>query len=362
MATGQLNLRRTPLFETHREADARLVPFSGWEMPVEFDGIREEHVAVRTHAGMFDVSHMGQIEIEGPEAERFLQRLLTNDVSALEPGRGQYSLLLDEQGGILDDLILYRLGGDRFLAVTNAANHSADLAQFGAVSRSYDVFVRDVSAEHAMLAVQGPNARSIVSARLGIALPDRLGVLGEKVGGRAALVCGTGYTGEDGVELLISPDVAPAIWAELVDAAVVPCGLGARDTLRLEACFPLHGNDISADIDPISAGLGWACREETGFVGHEVVTRMRRDGPPRRLVPFVVEGRGIARQGDQVIRGDQEVGRVTSGTFSPSLEHGIGMAYVDAPLAEVGTELEVDVRGRRRVVRVTSKPIHSKGS
>ena len=358
MATGQLNLRRTPLFETHRESDAKLVPFSGWEMPVEFDGIMEEHVAVRTHAGMFDVSHMGQIEVEGPEAGRFLQHLLTNDVAALQPGRGQYSLLLDEEGGILDDLILYQLGGDRFLAVTNAANHEADLARFGSVSHSFDVFVRDVSADHAMLAVQGPNARSIVSARLGIELPDRMGVIGEKVGGRAALVCGTGYTGEDGVELLLSPEIVPAIWAELVDAAVVPCGLGARDTLRLEACLPLHGNDISPETDPVSAGLGWACKEATGFIGHEAVARVREEGPEQVLVPFIVEGRGIARQGDRVILEEREVGAVSSGTFSPSLEQGVGMAYVDPTLAEPGTELEVDVRGKRRVVRVTSKPIY----
>jgi len=329
-------------------------------MPVEFDGIREEHVAVRTHAGMFDVSHMGQIEVEGPQATDFLQRLLSNDVAGLEIGRGQYTLLLDEQGGVVDDLILYRLGSDRFLAVTNAANHETDLNRFGAVSHDFDVFVRDASADHAMLAVQGPNARSIVTTRLGLKLPERMGVVGEKVGGRAGIVCGTGYTGEDGVELLISPDIAPAIWSELVDAAVVPCGLGARDTLRLEACLPLHGNDISLETDPVSAGLGWACREETGFIGHEEVARIRTEGPDRKLVPFVVEGRGISRQGDRLFRGDLEVGEVTSGTYSPLLEQGIGMAYLESDLAEPGVELEADVRGKRRVVRVTSRPIYSK--
>ena len=335
-----------------------MVDFSGWEMPVQYDGIREEHVAVRTHAGMFDVSHMGRIEVEGPAALGLVMSALSNDASRLEPGQAQYSLLLDQSGGVIDDLFVYRLGGDRFLIVTNAANHQEDLVEIGSLARDLDVFVRDVSDRWAMIAVQGPNARAIVGPLLGIELPARNRVIGEKVGGRAALVCGTGYTGEDGVELLIDPDVATAIWAELLDAGVVPCGLGARDTLRLEACFHLHGNDLDRETDPITAGLGWVCRPGGGYRGSEQVERTRAEGPDRVLVPFVIEGEGIPRGGNPVLEGGRTVGEVTSGTFSPSMERGIGMAAVEAGLAGEGTAIVIDVRGKHREARVSSKPLY----
>src|SRR4051795_12731134 len=246
-------------------------------MPVTYEGIREEHSAVRTHAGMFDVSHMGEVEVEGPGALAFLQRVLSNDVAAIALGGAQYSCLCNEEGGVLDDLFTYRLGGDRYLIVTNAANHEADLAWLGRWSRGFDVAVRDVADRYAMLAVQGPHARAVLSGALGIQLAPRMHVAPAQVGRRPALVCGTGYTGEDGVELLLDPEVAPPIWAELLDAGVVPCGLGARDTLRLEACFPLHGNELTPERNPIEAGLGWCCKEETGFVGAEAIAAMRRE-------------------------------------------------------------------------------------
>jgi glycine cleavage system T protein (aminomethyltransferase) len=339
-----------------------MVPFAGWEMPVTYEGIREEHSAVRTHAGMFDVSHMGEVEIEGPGALAFLQRVLSNDVSAIDTGSAQYSCLCDEDGGVLDDLFAYRLGGDRYLLVTNSANHETDLAWLGRWSRDFDVSVRDVADRYAMLAVQGPNARGIVARTLGIELPARMRVATVRIGSRPALACGTGYTGEDGVELLIDPEVAPAIWAELLDAGVVPCGLGARDTLRLEVCFHLHGNDLTPERNPIEAGLGWCCVEATGFVGSEAIARVRRNGPTEKLVPFKVEGPGIPRPGLRVLRSGEgeSIGLVTSGTFSPSLEVGIGMAYVRADLAEPGTEVEIDVRGKRRPARIASKPLYRK--
>ena len=351
-------LRRTPLYERHAELGAKLVPFAGWEMPVTYEGIREEHSAVRTHAGMFDVSHMGEVEVEGPGAVAFLQRVLSNDVTKIEIGGAQYSCLCNEEGGVLDDLFTYRLGGDRYLIVTNSANHAADLAWLGRWSRSFDVAVRDVADRYAMLAIQGPHARAIVTAALRVELPLRMRVASLRIGGRPALACGTGYTGEDGLELLIDPEISPAIWAELLDAGVVPCGLGARDTLRLEVCFHLHGNDLTPERNPIEAGLGWCCAEGTGFIGAEAVARARRDGTAELLAPFKIEGAGIPREGNPVMRGDEQVGVVTSGTFSPSLEVGIGMAYLSAELADPGTEVEIDVRGKRRPARIASKPLY----
>jgi aminomethyltransferase len=348
------------LYEKHVELGAKVVPFAGWEMPVSYEGIREEHSAVRTFAGMFDVSHMGEVEVEGPGAHDFLQRVLSNNMAHLKLGGAQYSCLCAEDGGVLDDLFAYRLGGDRYLVVTNAANHEADLRWLGRWSRDFDVTVRDVADRYAMLAVQGPHARRIVTAALGVELPPRMRVAAARIGGRPALACGTGYTGEDGVELLVDPGVAAAVWSELLDAGVVPCGLGARDTLRLEVCFPLHGNDLSPERNPIEAGLGWCCEEATGFVGSEAVARARAAGTAERLAPFRIEGPGIPRQGNAAMVGEEQVGVVTSGSFSPSLEVGIGMAYLRAELAEPGSEIEIDVRGKRRAARVASKPLYSK--
>ena len=323
-----------------------------------YEGIREEHSAVRRHVGMFDVSHMGEVEVEGPGALAFLQRVLSNDVAKIAIGGAQYSCLCQEDGGVLDDLFVYRLGGDRYLVVTNAANHEADLAWLGRQSRGFDVIVRDVADRYAMLAVQGPHARQVLTSALGIELPPRFHVSHVRVGRRPALACGTGYTGEDGAELLIDPEVAAPIWSELLDAGVVPCGLGARDTLRLEVCYPLHGNELTPERNPIEAGLGWCCKEATGFVGSEAIARARAEGTAEKLVAFEIEGQGIPREGNPVLHGGEPAGAVTSGTFSPSLELGAGMAYVRSDLAEVGTEVEIDVRGKHRAARIASKPLY----
>jgi aminomethyltransferase len=352
--------RRTALYEQHLGAGAKLAPFAGWEMPVQYEGILEEHSAVRTHVGMFDVSHMGEVEVEGPDALAFLQLVLSNDVARVEVGGAQYSCLCEEGGGVIDDLFAYRLGGDRYLLVTNASNHQTDLAWLGRQSRGFDVSVRDVADRYAMLAVQGPHARAVVESALRLRLPPRLRAAAVSVGRRPALACGTGYTGEDGVELLIDPEVAPPIWTELVEAGVVPCGLGARDTLRLEVCYPLHGNELSADRNPIEAGLGWCCAEPTGFLGAGPIAAARRDGTAERLVPFLIEGPGIPRAGNPVLSGGEAAGAVTSGTFSPSLQAGAGMAYVRADLAEPGTEIEIDVRGKHRPARIASSPLYEK--
>jgi aminomethyltransferase len=351
-----LTIRHTPLHDRHAAAGARLVPFAGWEMPVQYAGIREEHMAVREHVGVFDVSHMGQVETRGPQALAFLQRVLSNDVGKLQVGGAQYSVLCREDGGVLDDLFTYRLGEDRFLTVTNASNHARDHAWLAEHAAQFDVDVRDRAEHYAMLAVQGPRARALVA---GLAadgeLPVRMRSAELTVAGAPALVCGTGYTGEDGVELLLAPGDAGVVWDALLAGGAAPVGLGARDTLRLEVCFHLYGNDLMESRGPIEAGLGWCCNEETGFVGADAVRAVRDAGPAERLVPFAIpEGGGIARQGNRVTGG----GEVTSGTLSPSLGVGVGMAYLPAARAAVGETFEIDVRGRTRSATVVEKPIY----
>ncbi|HEX4759535.1 MAG TPA: glycine cleavage system aminomethyltransferase GcvT [Thermoleophilaceae bacterium] len=344
-------LRRTPLFERHERAGARLVPFAGWEMPVQYEGIRQEHVAVRTHAGVFDVSHMGEIETSGPDAEKFLQRVLSNDVSRIAERGAQYSVLCREDGGVLDDLFTYRLENGRFLTVTNASNHDKDFAWF-AEHASGDVEVKDARDDWAMLAVQGPDARGAVEAITEGELPKRMRTADLEVAGVTCLVCGTGYTGEDGVELMVPPDGATAVWDALIERGVVPAGLGARDTLRLEVCFPLYGNDLSEEWSPLEAGLGWCVKPDTGFIGADALKE-----PERLLAPFAFTGPGIPRQGNPV-QTDAGEGVVTSGTLSPCLEVGIGMAYLPVAATEPGTKIEVDVRGKARAAEVREKPLY----
>jgi aminomethyltransferase len=339
-------------------------------MPVQYEGIRAEHVAVRTGAGVFDVSHMGQIETSGPDAERYLQRLLSNDVTRIAERGAQYSVLCREDGGVLDDLFTYRLGPKqparpaaqgaasegRFLTVTNAANHAKDLAWFREQAAGFDVELQD--ADWAMLAVQGPTARAALAQLANGELPARMRTAELELAGVPARVCGTGYTGEDGCELLLAPGDATAVWDALLAAGVPPVGLGARDTLRLEACFHLYGNDLSERRNPLEAGLGWCCKLDTGFIGSEALAGFT---PSQTLVPFAFTGPGIPRQGNPVSapHGD---GEVTSGSLSPCLEVGIGMAYVPVADAAPGTQIEVDVRGKRRAGEVREKPLYRKAS
>lgn len=359
MPSSAETLRRSPLDERHRAAGARLIPFAGWEMPVQYAGITPEHLAVRTNAGVFDVSHMGQLETRGPDAQALLQRLLSNDLRRLPEGGAQYSVMCAPDGGVLDDLFTYRLADCHFLTVTNAANHERDLEWFQRHARDFDADVYDRRDEFAMLAVQGPRARALVAGLADGSLPSRMHCCGRTLAGVPMLVCGTGYTGEPGVELLLDPARAAEVWDAIVAAGAAPIGLGARDTLRLEVCFHLYGNDLSEDRGPIEAGLGWCCREPTGFIGSEAVARARETDPAHpaeRLVAFVIEGAGIARQGNPIAGG----GVVTSGTFSPCLERGIGMAYVPADRASPGTEIEIDVRGTARTAVIREKPIYRK--
>jgi aminomethyltransferase len=347
-------LRHSPLDDRHRAAGGRLIAFAGWEMPVQYDGIRAEHLAVRTGVGMFDVSHMGQIEVCGPGAFELLQHLLSGDVRRLPEGGAQYGVICNESGGILDDLITYRLAEERFLTVTNAANHDADLAWFRRHASRFDADVNDRRDDFAMIAVQGPGARRLLGRLADGPLMPRMHIGQTTVAGVPLLAAGTGYTGEDGMELMMDPGAAGTVWDALLDAGALPAGLGARDTLRLEVCFPLYGNDLSPERGPIEAGLGWCCQEATGFIGADAVARVRAAGPAQKLVAFAMTGPGIPRQGNPVIGG----GVVSSGTFSPSLEKGIGMAYLPVDRATPGTEITIDVRGTERAAVVVPKPLY----
>ena len=317
-------LRRTPLYDRHVAAGARLVPFAGWEMPVQYEGVIPEHVAVRTGAGAFDVSHMGELHVEGPATGQLLQSLLSNDIERLSDGEAQYTLLTNERGGIVDDLIVYRIAHGHYLLVVNAGNReNAYLWLKDREARGTEV--RDASDEYALVAVQGPEALE----RLGLSdAPAFTHAMGE-VAGIEAMVCRTGYTGEAGVELLCPAEDGADLWDAVLERGVTPCGLGARDTLRLEVCYPLHGSDISPETDAISAGLGWTCALETEFTGVEELRRVKEAGPERKLVAFVMEEKAIPRQGMTIEGG----GEVTSGTHSPSLDVGIGMGYVPSAQA-----------------------------
>ncbi len=344
-------LRRTPLYEKHVALGARLVPFAGWEMPVQYEGVIAEHLAVRTDAGVFDVSHMGELEIEGPTARELLQGTLSNDIDRLEPGEAQYTLLTNDSGGIVDDLIVYRLDGHRYLLVVNASNREAAFRWLQERElRGSDV--RDVSDDYALLAVQGPRALERIGIAPGKAFTWEMG----EVGGVEVMINRTGYTGEEGVELACMEDEAGALWDAVIAAGVTPCGLGARDTLRLEVCYPLHGNDIGPQWDAISSGLGWACALDTAFTGAERLREIKETGPGRRLVAFRMTDRAIPRQGMAIDGG----GEVTSGSHSPMLDVGIGLGYVPSPMSKVGTVLTIDVRGKPRLGQIVKKPFYTR--
>lgn len=348
-------LRRTPLYDRHRMAGARLVPFAGWEMPVQYaGGVIAEHRAVRERCGVFDVSHMGRFDVRGPGALAALQALLSNDLGRIDAGAAQYTLLLDERGCPIDDLIAYRFEGEHFMLVVNAGRAAQDWAWLH--DRLGDgVALRDDTAGWAMLAIQGPDVRDLIDLpELAPFHFDRAEVFGIPL-----LVAATGYTGEPGVEVVVEAARAGELWDRVVAAGVTPAGLGARDTLRLEVCYPLYGNDLGERWTALQAGLGWVCAlDAKRFSGSDALLAQRERGGYDRLVAFRMTERAIPRQGMPVAGG----GEVTSGTMSPSLGIGIGMAYVPAATAEPGSVLEIDVRGRPARAEVARKPLYRKGA
>ncbi|MGE0543345.1 MAG: glycine cleavage system aminomethyltransferase GcvT [Dehalococcoidia bacterium] len=356
-------LRRTPLYDRHVALGGRMVPFAGWEMPVQYSGIVEESRAVRQRAGLFDVSHMGRVFLTGPNAVDLLRRVLTFNVRTLAEGQSHYSLLCDESGGILDDPYLFRLGEERWMLIPNAARVEADLEHIRAhVAPDWDVRIDDRQAQTAMLALQGPGAKHVFGAALSREIEERLARRHQteiQLYGYKAVVSRTGYTGEDGFEFIAAIDAGVHLWDTLIELGVMPCGLGARDTLRLEASLALYGQDITTDTDPFEAGLGWVVSlDDQNFVGRAALLN-RKVAVTHRLVCFTASARGgLIRHGYALLDGDTAIGQTTSGGFSPTLNTSIGMGYVPRPLARSGTALAVDVRGRPLPVTVVPRPFY----
>ena len=359
-------LKKTPLNARHRAMGGRMVPFGGWDMPVEYSGIAAEHMAVRERAGLFDVSHMGQIEIAGKEALAAVQRISCNDAAKLQVGQAQLSGLTSAQGTFVDDLLVYRLASQHFLLIVNASHIARDYAHIVQHVGALEAAVVDASARYAMLAVQGPRALEIMQTLTAV---DLAGInyywsaYGEVANVRAT-ISRTGYTGEDGIEVLVPPQAADRLWQTILEAGqpagLIACGLGARDTLRLEAGMRLHGNDIDETTTVLEAGLGWTIGWNKDFIGAEALREQKATGVSRKLVGFEVVDRGIARQGHDIYIGDAKAGVVTSGTQTPYLRKAIGMAYVPAANTAPGSVFDVDVRGRRLRAMVVPLPFYKR--
>jgi aminomethyltransferase len=361
-------LKKTPLNARHRASGAKMVPFGGWDMPVEYSGIVQEHMAVRTRAGIFDVSHMGEIEIAGKDALAAVQRISSNDASRLQVGQAQYSGLLTPEGTFVDDLLVYRLGPAHFLLVVNAGNIAKDYAWIAErITPAGDAVAVDASSRYALIAVQGPEALNVVQPLTGV---DLAGIKyywfahGEVASVRAT-ISRTGYTGEDGFEIFVPPQSADRVWLALLEAGksadVIPCGLGARDTLRLEAGMRLHGNDIDETTSAVEADLNWIVGwKKEDFIGAAALREQKANGVKRKIVGFEVLDRGIARHGYDAYIGDKKAGIVTSGTQTPHLKKAIGMAYLPIDYTGVDTEFDVDIRGRRTRARVVPMPFYKR--
>jgi aminomethyltransferase len=368
MSDATADLRKTALHARHRAADARMVPYAGWDMPVEYSGITAEHMAVRTRAGVFDVSHMGEVEIAGKDALAAVQRISSNDASKLKVGQIQYSGLLTPDGTFVDDMLVMRMAPNHFMLVVNAANAAKDYAWIAEqIKPAGEAAAVDTSSRYALIAIQGPASQGVLQPLTGVELGDLKYYWfahGEVANARAT-ISRTGYSGEDGFEIFVPPNMADRVWQALLDAGrsadVIPCGLGARDTLRLEAAMRLYGNDIDESTSVLEADLGWTIGwKKTGFIGEERLREQKDKGVSRKLVGFEMIDRGIARHGYPVVAGDKRIGVVTSGTQTPFLKKSIGMAYVPTELSTPGTDLTIDVRGRLSAARVVPLPFYKR--
>jgi aminomethyltransferase len=359
--------KKTPLYEEHVRLGAKMIPFGDWIMPVQYSGIMDEHQAVRKNVGVFDISHMGQLVATGPTAGVWLNEMLTNNTQKLEVGTGQYTFLLNENGGIIDDLIVYRTAPEEFLLVVNASRTDEDFAWLER-HRANDLALSNRSADYGGLAIQGPRVVDLFQSILGddVDLPPRNAIVDLAAKGKELLIARTGYTGEDGVEVFFPTKDAAMVWNEVLDKGralgIRPCGLGARDTLRLEMCYPLNGSDLSPEHNPIEAGLGFFVDlKKPKFIGREELVKAKETGTANRLVPFRMKSKGPPpRPHYSVWRDGEQIGEATSGTLSPSLNQGIGMAYVAAPHARAGTEIEIEIRGQKFPGTIEKKPLYKK--
>lgn len=359
--------KRTPLYDDHIRLGARMVEFAGWELPVMYSGVIDEHKAVRNSAGIFDVSHMGQIEVTGKGATDYVQYLTTNDARKLVDGQAQYSILCRAGGGVVDDVIVYRISEDKYVIVVNAINAEKDLDWLKSQAKG-DVKLEDISTQHAMIAFQGPKSSEILAELTDADLPSirHYHFHEGRIADEKCIIARTGYTGEDGFEIFAPPSGVTGVWQAILEKGkprgVLPAGLGARDTLRTEMRYSLYGHEITEETNPLEAGLGWVVKLKNGddFIGKEAIRRIKEEGLPRTLVGFKMEESGIPRQGYPITIAGREVGVVTSGTMSPSMGEAIGIGFVPTEAREIGTEICIDIRGRSRKAIVVETPFYRK--
>lgn len=363
-----VELKKTPLHSLHKKLKAKMVPFGGWDMPVQYESVLAEHRYVREECGVFDVSHMGEIFVDGPDAIKFLQYVTINDVSRLQPGQGQYSALPTADAGFVDDLIIYRLGEQLYLCCVNASNIEKDFAWLQSQKKSFNVSIENQSKHWSQLAIQGPKADAALNTLLTpadqkkIAALDYTHICEVDFSGVKGLVARTGYTGERGYEIYIPNSIAERCFATLLEKSTAkPIGLGARDTLRLEACYLLYGNDMDENVSPIEAGIGWAVRFDKGdFIGKDKMEKQKAGALPcRKMVAFTMTDEGIARHGMDIYAGDRKIGTVTSGSVLPSLDGAGGMALIDKDGAQLGDSVEIDIRGKRKLAKLVKRPLYS---
>lgn len=357
-------VQKTHLNGQHRELKAKMMPFGGWDMPISYEGVIAEHKTVREACGIFDVSHMGEIRIKGPQANEFTQYITINDIGRLNPGQGQYSAILNDKGGMIDDLIIYRLGADELFACVNASNIEKDFAWIKEQSARFNVTVTNESNLWSQIAVQGPTSQTVLGKVLG---PEAnkleklayMEIIDVTVGSQKALVARTGYTGEHGYEIYMPHALVQNLWTSLLAQGAKPIGLGARDTLRLEACYLLYGNDMNETVSPLEAGIAWAVRiEDKDFIGKKALEAQKTGGLKRKMVAFLMDDKAIARHDMKIFVGEREAGVVTSGSFLPTLDAAGGMALVDSSI-KLGDTIEIDVRGKRKLAKVVKRPLYS---
>ena len=362
MANQSSDLLRTPLYDLSSSQKARFTAFSGWSMPVQYQGLKIEHQAVRSHAGMFDISHMGKFTFVGEDLIDVWQTLVPSDLSRLQPGQAMYTVLLNDRGGIIDDIIFYYRGDNKAVAIVNAGTTNKDKAWILKHLQSSSVEMTDISQQQALIAIQGPKAVEILQ---GLVTEDISNIKAfdhrtATIGDRKVFIARTGYTGEAGFEIMLDPQSAQQLWQSFLAEGVVPCGLGARDTLRLEAAMSLYGQEIDETTTPLEAGLGWVVhfKDKQDFIGRSALEQQKAEGIKRRLVGIEMSGRHIARHGYKIIHEGQEVGEVTSGTLAPTVGKAIALAYVSQPLSKVGQALEVEIRGKTHPAKVVKKPFY----